>query len=88
MSHNYLLDIYQRVDQRLLSEAAALTEYEAGQFGRRFSEGRIQALNSFKAYLSRNFDEKLPRRIYKQLCLQRVFSQNAETQTNTDSRMP
>ncbi len=88
MSHNYLLDIYQRVDQRLASEAAALAEYEAGQPGRRLSEGRIHALNSFKAYLSRNFDVKLPRRIYKQLCLQRVVPQHAETQTISASHVP
>ncbi|MFZ5572300.1 MAG: hypothetical protein ACOZF0_18020 [Thermodesulfobacteriota bacterium] len=71
MSHNYLLEIYQRVDQRILTVTAALAEYEVGHPNRRFLEGRLHALNGFNEYLSRNFDGKLPRRIYQQLCRQR-----------------
>ncbi len=88
MAYTYLLDIYQFLNQRLTAAKAQLTDYEKEDPLKHAIDGRINALLDIKAYLSRNFDVKLPRRIYKQLCLNQELFEDNEAHTTVVSREP
>lgn len=63
MAYIYLLDIYKLINQRLAHAQAAVKEGSDNPDEIKFQEGRIKALTDFKAYLTTNFNPKLPRRI-------------------------
>jgi hypothetical protein len=66
MSHNYLLDTYRIIDTRL-GDARDGRMNSHDDHERCFMDGRLDALHDLRDYLSRRYDIKLPRRIYKQL---------------------
>ena len=64
MAYIHLLDIYKLIDQRIEEATAALGKATGGDpIEKKYQEGRIKALSDFKAYLTQNFNPKLPRRI-------------------------
>ena len=68
MAYTYLLDIYNLIDQRLEDVNSLVGELADDPMGTKFQEGRARALSDFKAYLTKNFNPKLPgrlRKIYK-----------------------
>lgn len=66
MAYIYLLNLYDEIEKRL--EAINTQEAAAGSAeSDRFARGRQDLLNEFKQYLSDNMNDKLPRRIRKQL---------------------
>ena len=70
MSHNYLFDLYNLIDQRLQDVQARSpgpTDLEG-----KFREGQISALSELQSFLSERFDRKLPKRLLKQLTEKRA----------------
>lgn len=69
MSHNYLLDLNQYLEARLI----ALTEDERDQAVSTEDDcrqaGRIDALKKFQSMLCRQYYPKLPKRLYRQLAV-------------------
>ena len=69
MAYIYLLDIYKLIDRRIEDAKTLLAEVSDDQVEKNFQAGRIKALKDFKAYLTTNFNPKLPRRIRQSLKL-------------------
>jgi hypothetical protein len=67
MAYIYLLDIYKLIDRRIEDAKILLAEVSDDKVEKNFQEGRINALKDFKAYLTTNFNPKLPRRIRQSL---------------------
>ncbi len=65
MSHNFLLDTYHYIKNRLTAANHSIDISVDDQKEKKISEGRIDALNEFADFLHANFDHKLPRRLYK-----------------------
>jgi hypothetical protein len=63
MAYIYLLDIYKLIDQRIEDAKTNLERQSGDRNEKKYQEGRIKALMDFKAFLIKNFNPKLPRRI-------------------------
>ena len=64
MSHNYLLELHELVSRKI-KEAKELTcENEADAA---YKNGRIAALEEFKAHIGGMYNHKLPKRLLKRL---------------------
>lgn len=66
MSHNYLLDTYTHIAERLAAARQQSSEAGKDQPAAQNAAGRIEALSEFEKYLSDNFDDKLPRRLARE----------------------
>lgn len=64
MSHNYLLELHELVELKIKETEAIEGEEGAA---RAFTEGRIAALEEFKAHISGMYNHKLPKRLLKRL---------------------
>lgn len=62
MSYNYLLNLYKALDQRIVDISHEL-EKDSQDNNEKFHQGQIDCLKEFNAYLQRNYDRKLPRRL-------------------------
>jgi len=63
MSHTYLLDLYDLIEQRL-GEVSVEPESEHSEGDRTQSQqGRYDVLTEFKQFLAERYNNKLPRRI-------------------------
>ncbi len=63
MSHTYLIDLYELIDQRLeKAERESSLEGSAGT-GAAFQKGRSEVLMEFKDFLATHYNSKLPRRL-------------------------
>jgi hypothetical protein len=63
MSHTYLIDLYELIEQRLLGiETDLETEGSSGE-NVDFLKGRAASLMEFKQFLTSGYDSKLPRRL-------------------------
>ena len=67
MAYIYLLDMYERIDQRIEDATAALEKDSSDLSEKKYQEGRIKALTDFKGYLTTHFNPKLPRRIRERM---------------------
>ena len=63
MSHTYLLDLYELIDQRIEEASKELRSRSSGEGGTRFQQGRCEVLTEFKQFLAERYNRKLPRRI-------------------------
>ena len=63
MAYTYLLDMHAYVDQRIKDAEDTLRQNGNDPLQRQFEEGRIELLQDYKAFLTENFNPKLPRRI-------------------------
>ncbi len=63
MSHNYLLETYTFIEQRLARARATLTHADDDSYDRQYASGQIEALCDFERFLIDNFNVKLPRRL-------------------------
>lgn len=63
MSHTYLIDIYDLIDQRLEEASEELRSGTSDGGGTRFQQGRCEILTEFKQFLAERYNRKLPRRI-------------------------
>ncbi|MEN8190500.1 MAG: hypothetical protein ABFS19_11675 [Thermodesulfobacteriota bacterium] len=63
MSHTYLTDLYELIDQRLADIAAEQKEKSslAGEVS--FQKGRVDSLLKFKQFIAEHYNSKLPRRL-------------------------
>ena len=66
MAYIYLLNLYDEIEKRLKSIDTRETAGSSPE-SERFARGRQDLLNEFKQYLADNMNDKLPRRIRKQL---------------------
>jgi hypothetical protein len=67
MAYIYLLDLYKKIDLHLTEIMVLLTDEQQTPDQIRFLKGRRDVLIEFKEFLKNNLDEKLPKRIRKQL---------------------
>lgn len=63
MSHTYLLDLYELIDQRMEEASEELRSGTSDGGGTRFQQGRCEVLSEFKQFLAERYNRKLPRRI-------------------------
>lgn len=63
MSHDYLLDTYAYIQQRLAEAQRRLKQAAGDPHGKPYTAGQIQALCDFERFLIDNFNVKLPRRL-------------------------
>ncbi len=63
MSHTYLIDLYELIEERLQEIKSKIQTY--GLSGERtdFLQGRATSLVEFRQFLKLNYDVKLPRRL-------------------------
>jgi hypothetical protein len=62
MSHTYLIDLYNLIDQRLKEIACELNSSGADT-EQDYLRGRSECLVEFKQFLATHYNSKLPRRI-------------------------
>ncbi len=67
MAYVYLLNLYQKIDLQLNEIKALLSDGKKARDEIRFLEGRNDVLLEFREFLTLNLDDKLPKRIRKQL---------------------
>jgi hypothetical protein len=65
MSHNYLLEIFTYIEQRLTRTRQELAHSEAKRHDAQYISGQIEVLCDFERFLFDNFNIKLPRRLRK-----------------------
>ncbi len=63
MSHTYLIDLYDLIDQRMEEASEELRSGTSDGGGTRFQQGRCEVLTEFKQFLAERYNRKLPRRI-------------------------
>ncbi|MCP3898996.1 MAG: hypothetical protein GY707_04595 [Desulfobacteraceae bacterium] len=67
MAYIYLLNLYEKIDDRLSDAKQTIDADPSEKEKVRFLEGRIQVLSEFKEFLTDNLNSKLPRKIRNQL---------------------
>ncbi len=67
MAYIYLLNLYKTIDLRLNETKALILNKKNKTEEIRFHEGRLDILSEFRQFLTDNLDQKLPKRIRKQL---------------------
>ncbi len=60
MAHTYLLDLYEEIENRLVTARAAVGE---DGLDNEMARGRMEFLQEFKLFLAERYNSKLPRRI-------------------------
>ena len=65
MSHTYLIDLFNLIDERLKDVAKEDSREKSTENEVFFRKGRSEVLMDFKKFLTRNYSSKLPRRIRK-----------------------
>ena len=63
MSHTYLIDLYDLIDQRIEEASEELRSGTSDGGGTRFQQGRCEVLTEFKQFLAERYNRKLSRRI-------------------------
>ncbi len=63
MSHTYLIDLYELIDQRMEDALPAPGSETLDEAEKRFQQGRCEVLTEFKQFLAEHYNSKLPRRI-------------------------
>ena len=63
MSHTYLIDLYQLIDQRLEDVERENNLERSTARGAAFQKGRAEVLREFKQFLAAHYNSKLPRRL-------------------------
>ncbi len=63
MSHTYLIDLYNLIDQRFEEMERELRREASTERDAAFVKGHSVALTEFKQFLSAHYNSKLPRRI-------------------------
>ncbi len=63
MSHTYLIDLYELIDQRLQEIGDELQTKGSSAGDVDFLQGRTTSLVEFKQFLKSGYDLKLPRRL-------------------------
>ncbi len=67
MAYIYLLNLYEKIDERLSNAKQTIDSAPSESKKIRFLEGRIQVLSEFREFLTDNLNAKLPRKIRKRL---------------------
>lgn len=65
MSYVYLLNLYQRIDAKIVDAERSLENAEDDPFEKKFHTGRIEILMALKNYLDLNLTPKMPRGLKK-----------------------
>ena len=63
MSHTYLIDLYDLIDQRLEEVACELKQEKLDETASNYLKGRADTLRDFKQFLATHYNSKLPRRL-------------------------
>ena len=63
MSHSYLFDTYQYLQQRLNEIEPRLTAEDKDQQAKQYAAGQIEAICDLERFLKEHYDRKLPRRM-------------------------
>jgi len=67
MVYNYLLDLYQVLDERKKHIELQIGRLSDAGEKLRYQRGRLQAIDDFKGFLTSHYHAKLPRRLRTQL---------------------
>ena len=67
MAYIYLLNLYEKIDERLNKAKQSIDKISNNPEKIRFLEGRIKVLLEFKEFLINNLNSKLPRKIRERL---------------------
>jgi uncharacterized protein YpuA (DUF1002 family) len=67
MAYIYLLNLYEKIDERLNIAKQSIDDLSNEADDDRFVEGRMKALSELKEFLVNNLNAKLPRKIRKQI---------------------
>ncbi len=65
MSHTYLIDLYDLIDQRLQDRSSKSGSGNSEASEMQFQQGRADILIEFRQFLASHYNRKLPRRIRK-----------------------
>lgn len=65
MAHDYLLETYTYIEQRLSRARRKLVNAQESPYDRQYASGQVKALRDFERFLFENFNAKLPRRLRK-----------------------
>ncbi len=76
MSYTYFFDILHYVDDRIQSIETTMTTSNTTMMERRHLEGQLTALKGFATFLRTRFQEKLPRRLYREYMAQKTRALN------------
>lgn len=63
MSHNYLIETYNLINQRLEEFEHTMLDSKTDETARQFAAGRVQALCDIERFIRQKFQPKLPRRL-------------------------
>ena len=63
MSHTYLIDLYELIDQRLEKIVEEGNQGRNKEVGEKLLQGRSEILLEFRQFLAGHYNSKLPRRI-------------------------
>jgi hypothetical protein len=63
MSHTYLIDLYDLIEQETVMASEELKSCDNDKAGKSFQQGRLDILSEFKRFLADHYNSKLPRRI-------------------------
>jgi hypothetical protein len=63
MAHDYLLETYTYIEQRLTRAKQKLVDTRENPYDRQYASGQVKALCDFERFLIKNFNAKLPRRL-------------------------
>ena len=67
MAYIYLLNLYEKIDERLNNIKQSIDNISNDPKKLRFLQGRMQVLVEFKEFLKNNLNSKLPRKIRERL---------------------
>ncbi len=67
MAYIYLLNLYEKIDERLNIAKQSIDDLSNEVDDDRFVEGRMKALSELKEFLVNNLNAKLPRKIRQQI---------------------
>lgn len=65
MVYNYLLDLYQELDNRKKNIEVMISQVSNDMDKLQYQQGRLTAVNDFKDFLTTHYHTKLPRRMQK-----------------------
>lgn len=67
MAYIYLFNLYEQIDTYLAETKEMIEDSHTSPIDIRYHEGRADILGEFKCFLSKNLDQKLPKRMRKKI---------------------
>ncbi|MFH2060940.1 MAG: hypothetical protein ABIJ59_18875 [Pseudomonadota bacterium] len=71
MAYIYLFNLYEQIDIHLAKTRKMIEDSHTSLIDIRYHEGRADILGELKCFLSKNLDQKLPKRMRKKISLKK-----------------